>query len=471
MLKRLNPYTCIVEPTGAMLVPAKVYVSPILEEALSDGSLQQLCNAAALPGIVGASIAMPDVHIGYGFPVGGVAAFAEEGGIISPGSIGFDINCGVRLLTTNLVEADVKPLIEALFSLLERGVPAGTGKDSSIRLSHEELDLVLRTGSGWALSHGYAIADDIEKTEEHGHMDAANPAAVSHRAKDRGVNQLGTLGAGNHFLEVQVVDEVFAAAHAHAYKLRVGQVVVLIHCGSRGVGHQVCTDYVEKMIDAYPDIAASIPEKNLMYAPIASELGKQYYAAMAAAANFAWCNRQVITHQVRKAFERLFPGAVVELLYDVSHNIAKREEHVVDGEERVVYVHRKGATRSFGPGHEAITPVYRALGQPVLIPGSMGTASYVLAGAAGAMSETFGSCCHGAGRALSRTKALELLKGDAVRRALGSQGVHVQVRSVKGLAEEAPQAYKDVHEVIRVVSEAGLAVPVARLRPIGVLKG
>jgi tRNA-splicing ligase RtcB len=417
---------------------------------------------------------MPDVHIGYGFPVGGVAAFAAEpggNGIISPGGIGFDINCGVRTLVTSLRQEQFAPFAQAFLELVSQLVPVGTGRDSSIRLSNEELDAVLTHGSRWALEHGYATADDLERTEESGCLAAARAAVVSTRAKERGMNQLGTLGAGNHFLEVQVVEHVLDPVAAQAFGITgVGQVLIMIHCGSRGLGHQVCTDYLERFEDEFPEIAASLSEKNLLYAPLASSVGQDYFAAMCASANFAWANRQVITHRVRGAIQRLFVDASVRVLYDVSHNIAKRESHRVEGLLRELLVHRKGATRSFGPGNTAIPECYRSVGQPVLIPGSMGTASYVLAGTQHAMDETFGTCCHGAGRQLSRTAAVATFTGATVRRELSGKGIHVMAPS-KGLAEEAPAAYKDVDEVIRVVAQEGLARPVARLVPLAVLKG
>lgn len=469
-LRRISPSAVEIPKKEPMLVPGKVYVSAELEATLDSASLQQVKHVAALPGIVGWSIAMPDIHIGYGFPIGGVAAFQEIGGIISPGGIGFDINCGVRLLTTNLSEAEVRPHIQKLITLLGKKVPTGTGKASEIALNHEELDNILREGSSWALRHGYATPEDIENTEEHGCLSDAQPSAVSHVAKTRGITQLGTLGAGNHFLEIQIVDRVDDARIANAYNLFPGQVVVLIHCGSRGVGHQICTDYLSLMQDEFPEIAASLPEKNLLYAPLSSALAQRYCGAMAAAANYAWCNRQIITHSVRTTFQQLFSDCTVKLLYDVSHNIAKREMHNVNGEIQALWVHRKGATRSFGPGNAEIPGAYRDYGQPVLIPGSMGTASWVLAGTIRSMTETFGSCCHGAGRSMSRTKALETISGESVRRSLAKNGVHVQ-GPARGLAEEAPSAYKDVDEVIRTVAQAGLAIPVARLIPLGVLKG
>jgi tRNA-splicing ligase RtcB (3'-phosphate/5'-hydroxy nucleic acid ligase) len=468
-LTRTTPSTCTLPKQDSMHVPGKIFVSEALEASLDNACIQQVANVASLPGIVGDSIAMPDVHIGYGFPIGGVAAFRTDTGIISPGGIGFDINCGVRLLTTSLSEATVRPLIAEYMELLSRAVPTGTSA-SSIRLSHEELDQVLIQGSKWARGHGYATDDDVAHTEELGCMSEADPHMVSGKAKDRGVNQLGTLGAGNHFLEIQIVEKIYDTERATVFGLTEGQVVIMIHCGSRGVGHQICSDYLRLMEDTYQEIAATLPEKNLMYAPAASDLGKHYYAAMCAAANFAWCNRQVIAHQVRKATERLFIGSSVRHLYDVSHNIAKRELHTVADTEVELFVHRKGATRSFPPYHPHVSALYQHTGQPVLIPGSMGTASYVLAGAPGAMSESFGSCCHGAGRIMSRTQASETLRGDRVRSDLRDQGIHVR-GSAKGIAEEAPQAYKDVDEVIRVVSEAGIAVPVARLKPLGVIKG
>ncbi len=460
-----------VPKTGVMLVPARIYVSPVLEATIDEGAIDQAARVATLPGIVGASLAMPDAHSGYGFPIGGVAAFDAKTGIISPGGIGFDINCGVRLLTTNIDAEDARAVMDVYLDALSREVPVGMGRDSKIALSMQDLDDILVQGAQWALARGLGAPEDLVRTEERGCLAGANPNAVSARAKERGLTQLGTLGSGNHFLELQRVERILDPQRAAAYGLREGQLCILIHCGSRGVGHQICSDFLRAMDDAYPELMDALPEKNLLYAPIASELGVQYRAAMAAAANYAWCNRQVIAHNVRAVTQRLFPSAVVQQLYDVSHNIAKFESYEVDGVMRDLCVHRKGATRAFGPGNLEITEELRAHGQPVLIPGSMGTASWVLAGAAGAMTETFGSCCHGAGRAMSRTRALEELDGATVKRELAELGVHVKTPSVKGLAEEAPQAYKDVDEVIRVVAEAGIAVPVARLVPLGVLKG
>jgi tRNA-splicing ligase RtcB len=470
-LVRETPFSCTLPKEDSMRVLGTIYVNTELEQHLDTAAVEQVKNVAALPGIVRESIAMPDIHRGYGFPVGGVAAFDEKTGIISPGGIGFDINCGVRLLATDAPEDDVRRFLPELLELLDQAVPSGTGRESSIRLTHTELDEVLREGAGWAQRKGYATDDDLERTEERGYLEDADPADVSHQAKDRGVNQLGTLGGGNHFLEVQRVENVVDAEKAATYGLREGQVVVLIHCGSRGVGHQVCSDYIKLIEEEYPEVARSLPEKNLVYAPIASRLGQRYRRAMAAAANYAWCNRQILTHHVRKAFARLFPGSSVSLVYDVSHNIAKFEEHTVEGEKRRVCVHRKGATRSFGPGHPDVPTIYRASGQPVLVPGSMGTASWVLAGAPESMRRTFGSCCHGAGRRMSRSAAMEQLDGRRIVKELKERGITIKAGSVKGVAEEAPQVYKDVDEVIRVVTEAGIAVPVARLVPLGVLKG
>lgn len=453
--------------TGGMHVPGKLFLSEELRSTVDEMSLQQVAKVACLPGIIGASIAMPDVHMGYGFPIGGVAAFDADTGIISPGGIGFDINCGVRMLTTDLTKDQVAPLIEPLFELFVKAIPTGTGRVSSIKLTHTELDEVLSKGSQWALEHGYATQEDIDNTEERGKLEA-DPSKVSHRAKDRGITQLGTLGAGNHFLEVQTVDTIFDEEKAKAFGLKKNQVVIMIHCGSRGLGHQVCSDYLRSMEDSH--YGAELTDKNLMYAPLQSKLGQEYLAAMNAAANFAWCNRQIITHHVRKAVQRLFPGSTVNLLYDVSHNIAKKEYYLIDGVERHVCVHRKGATRAFPPDHPSVTLKYREHGQPVLIPGSMGTASYILAGAPGAMTESFGSSCHGAGRKMSRHAAIQLVKGETLRRELKDQGIFV-MGSGKGIAEEAPLAYKDVDEVIQVVTDAGLAFAVAKCKPFGVLKG
>ncbi len=471
-LKKTSDVTYVLPKSGKMRVPGKLFLSEKLHDMVEDSAVQQVENAAGLPGVVGAALGMPDMHVGYGFTVGGVAAFDAKDGIVSPGAIGFDINCGVRVLATDLDADVVEERIEALLELLAQSVPVGVGVKSSIRLSRQELDEVLREGSGWALSHGFATEQDIERTEENGRFDASDPAKVSDRAKGRGMNQLGTLGAGNHFLEVQVVESIQDKEAARAFGItHEGQVCVMIHCGSRGMGHQVCTDYLREIERTFPDIMAALPEKNLAYAPLSSTVANDYLGAMRAAANFAFCNRQVIAHQVRKAFSRLFPGCSVKQVYDIAHNIAKRETHVVDGKKVDVFVHRKGATRAFPAGREEVPGVYRSFGQPVLIPGSMGTASYILIGTEKAMSETFGSSAHGAGRLMSRTQAKKRFHGQQVTKDLLQRHIHVKAASMKGVAEEAPMVYKDVDEVIRVTEQAGIARPVVRLVPLGVLKG
>ncbi len=447
-----------------MRVPARVFADRELLEAIArDESLVQLQNVATLPGVVGAALAMPDIHQGYGFPVGGVAAMELPDGVVSPGGVGYDINCGVRLLALPLTEAELGSRRETLVHEISRTVPAGAGKESP--LFHVDLDRVLRQGAQ-AIGSG----EDIERTESQGCLPGADPAAVSDRAKARGRGQVGTMGSGNHFVEVQYVDRVFDAEAARVLGLAEGQVTVLIHSGSRGLGHQVCTDYVRRMDAAMRRYSISLPDRQLACAPASSPEGEAYLAAMAAAANFAWANRQGIADAVRRAVERSLGAAVASAtrqVYDVAHNVAKVEEY--DG--RRVLVHRKGATRAFPAGSEDIPEEYRAVGQPVFIPGSMGTASYVLVGAPGSMVKSFGTTCHGAGRMLSRTAARKRIGGNELRRELEARGIVVRCPSPRGLAEEAPFAYKDVERVVEVVERAGLARRVARLVPIGVVKG
>jgi tRNA-splicing ligase RtcB len=455
-----------------MRVPARVYADEELLAAMLPGeTMTQLVNVATLPGCTGCVYGMPDMHEGYGFPVGGVAATRMPDGVVSPGGVGFDINCGVRLLATPLRRGDLGERAEALVHEISRSVPAGMGKERGIRLSDGELDRVLAEGSGYLVREkGLGLAADVAHTESGGCLPGADPARVSQRARDRGRDQLGTMGSGNHFVEVQTVDEVFDPEAARAMGLEEGQVTVLIHTGSRGLGHQVCTDYVRQMDQKLSAYGITLPDRQLSCAPASSPEGKAYLAAMASAANFAWSNRQVITYQVRSSLTRLFTGLrpdAVRVVYDVAHNIAKMEEH---GGERVC-VHRKGATRAFGPGHPEMPEAYRAIGQPVFIPGSMGTASYVLAGLATSAQRSWGSACHGAGRALSRTAAKRQVTGAQLRRELEAQGIIIRCPSNSGLAEEAPVAYKDVDRVTEVVEKAGLALRVARLRPFGVVKG
>ncbi len=450
-----------------------VYASQaILDQIRKDLSLEQAMNVATLPGIVGPSLAMPDIHQGYGFPIGGVAATDLSTGVVSPGGVGFDINCGVRLVRTSLAEAEVRPRMRDLINQVFRDVPCGTGGSGFVKIDEKQLDEVLERGARWMVENGYGEERDAEFAEAGGALDDADPACVSARAKQRGRPQLGTLGSGNHFLEVQYVEQIHDQPAARAFGLAAGQIVVLIHSGSRGLGHQVCTDYLAEMNGAMRRYNITLPDRQLACTPISSPEGQNYLAAMRAAANFAWANRQGILHFLRGAFRRIFGEATrLDLVYDVCHNIAKHERYEIDGQKRDVLVHRKGATRAFPPGHLEIPEAYRGVGQPVLIPGSMGTASWVLTGADGAMRETFGSVCHGAGRLLSRTAARKGRDARQVQKQLEEQGILVKSETRDGILEEIPEAYKDVDEVIDVVHRAGLARKVARLRPMGVIKG
>jgi len=465
-LRRIGEAVWEIAPSGAMRVPARVFADDELIAAIAgDASLEQLKNVATLPGVVAPVLAMPDVHQGYGFPVGGVAATELPDGVVSPGGVGYDINCGVRLLALPLTEEDLGPRREALVHEISRAVPAGAGKESRLYVSGIDLDHVLRDGSA-----AIASGNDVAHTESHGCLPGADPAAVSSRAKERGRGQIGTLGSGNHFVELQCVDRVHDATAAETFGIAPGQVTVLIHSGSRGLGHQVCTDYVREMGAAMARYRIALPDRQLACAPASSPEGQAYLAAMAAAANFAWANRQGIADAVRSAIGRTLGQAVAAgtvQVYDVAHNVAKVEEY--GGRE--VLVHRKGATRAFPPGSAEIPERYLGVGQPVFIPGSMGTASYVLAGEPGSMTESFGTTCHGAGRLLSRTAARKRIGGSELRRELEARGIVVRCPSPKGLAEEAPFAYKDVERVVEVVERAGLARRVARLVPLGVVKG
>ncbi|MCB9595627.1 MAG: RtcB family protein [Sandaracinaceae bacterium] len=457
--------------TGAMRVDGIVYADAgLLPSIKKDRALEQVANVATLPGIVGASLAMPDIHWGYGFPIGGVAAFDEQkGGVVSPGGVGYDINCGVRLLAADLSVGEVKPKIEALTRALFEAVPAGVGsKRVELRLSGRDLDDVMLEGLGWAVRKGFANPHDMEHVEERGHLGDADPSLVSARAKERGLPQLGTLGSGNHFAEIGVVDEVFADAEARAFGLREGQITLMIHSGSRGLGHQVCTDSLGAMLRAAAAHDIELVDRQLCCAPIRSQPARDYLAAMAAAANYAFVNRQVMAHWARQVFDDLF-GAKLTTVYDVCHNIAKHERHDVDGRERRLLVHRKGATRSLPKGHALLPKAYAETGQPVIIPGDMGRYSFVLAGGAGS-SETFGSACHGAGRMLSRSEAKRRATGD-VARELKDMGVFVLGASKATVVEEMPFAYKDVADVVEVVAAGGLASKVARIRPLGCVKG
>ena len=460
-----------------MKVPARIYASEsLLEQAFRDNTMEQLVNTAALPGVVKHVLVMPDAHQGYGLPIGGVVATSHPDGVISPGGVGYDINCGVRLMVSQLSAGEVRDEISGLISSLFRNIPSGVGKGGGARrVSGHEMDQVLVKGAAWAVKAGYGRPEDLERLEEGGSMAGADPSAVSSRAKQRGGPQLGTLGSGNHFIEIQEVVEIYDAQAARAFGLFEGQLALSIHSGSRGLGHQVCSDYVKELQSAVRKYGIELPDRQLVCAPLSSPEGRRYFGAMVSAANYAWANRQCMAHLARRSFEEVLAGKVrnfdLYTVYDVAHNIAKIEEHVVDGKKTTLIVHRKGATRAFGPGRREVAPVYRDVGQPVLVPGDMGTASYVLVGTADAMEESFGSSCHGAGRTMSRTAAKKKIHGGTLRQELEERGIQVRAGSLAGLAEEAPDAYKDIDDVVTVVHGAGLARKVARLRPLGVMKG
>ncbi len=456
-----------------MRVDALIYSSPeLIGQVCHDLSLEQAANVATLPGVVDHALAMPDMHQGYGFPIGGVAAMDLESGVVSPGGVGFDINCGVRLLMSPLSIKEVRPRMEELVQELFKSVPAGTGSDGRINLSIKQLDRVLERGAQWAVEEGYATPGDLDHTEEFGKMKGADPAAVSDRAKKRGHTQLGTLGSGNHFLEVQFVQQIFEKEIADEFGLFDGQVCIMIHCGSRGLGHQVCTDYVASIKPLMAGYGLTVPDRELVCAPIRSPDGQRYLGAMAASANFAWANRQCISHWTQQVFHKLFDKrATLQLLYDVAHNMAKFEKHSVGVEEKMVLVHRKGATRAFPAGRQELAQIFQDTGQPVIIPGDMGRASYVLVGTEQALKETFGSVCHGAGRLLSRTQAKKGRQAKDVIAELRSKGVIAKATTREGLTEEVPEAYKSIDEVIEAVHASGLARRVARLKPVGVIKG
>jgi len=446
-----------------------------VEAALGDLSLEQAVNAACLPGIAGRVVVMPDVHQGYGFPIGGVAAMLYPGGVISPGAIGYDINCGVRLLSSRVQLGDAEPYLTDLAVLLNQACPSGVGTKGGRNLGEKELEQVCLQGSGWAVKNGYGTSDDARRTEGGGCLEGADPAAVSKRARERGRPQLGTLGAGNHFLEVDLVETIFDSKAAEAMNLEEDCLAVQIHCGSRGFGHQICTDFVQQFQAVSRKYGISLPDRELVCAPLDSPEGRQYLAAMNCAANYAFANRHILAHQVRMAFEQVLAGKVknayLQQVYDLAHNIGKLETHSVNGKKQWVCVHRKGATRAFGPGSEGIPSEYQKSGQPVLVPGSMGTASWVLAGTERSMELSFGSCCHGAGRVMSRSQAKHSIRGEALQSRLEKKGILVMAGSMPGLAEEAPEAYKDVDDVVQTVSNAGLARKVARLHPLIVIKG
>jgi len=471
--KKIDECTWEIGKRGRMRVPARFYArESALDQIRRDQALDQLTNVAQLPGIVGYSLAMPDIHWGYGFPIGGVAAFDLDEGIISPGGVGYDINCGVRLMRTKLDLETVKPRIRALADALFNSVPSGVGSTGAIRLSPADQAKVLAQGAGWVVKNGYGVQNDLECTEERGCLGEADPGAVSRRAMERGRNQLGTLGSGNHFIEVGVVDTVFDQQAAAAYGLREGGITVMIHSGSRGLGYQVCDDYLKQLVRHG---GRDLPDRQLACAPIKSAEAKEYIAAMSCATNYAFANRQVMSHLTREVFEKLFQAGPRDLgmglVYDVCHNIAKKERHTFEGEERTLMVHRKGATRAFGPGRPEVPSAYRGVGQPVLIPGDMGSCSYVLAGTQKAMETTFGSTCHGAGRVMSRRKAKKMARGRAIALELSHRGIHVRSAGRDTLDEEMPEAYKDVEDVVEAVHRSGISRKVARLTPLAVIKG
>ena len=460
-----------------MRVPGLIYADEgMLKQILADQAPEQVANVAFLPGIVNYSLAMPDIHWGYGFAIGGVAAMRVSDGVVSPGGVGFDINCGVRIMRTNLTQNELNPRIKELIDALFFAVPSGVGSRGKIKLRSGEINDVLTKGSRWAVEKGYGRPEDLQTTEEHGEMKEVNTDYISARAKERGIPQVGTLGSGNHFLEVGVIDEIYEKDIAQVMGIDdIGQVMLYVHCGSRGLGHQVADDYIKVMVKAMQKYGIQVPDRQLACAPVDSPEGKHYLTAMRGAANYAWANRQCITHWVREAFCRVTgiseKEAGLELIYDVTHNIAKIEEHEVGGMNERLCVHRKGATRAFPPGHPDIPVKYGSIGQPILIPGDMGRLSYVLVGTEGAMRETFGSTCHGAGRMQSRSAMKKRFSGRDVLRELESRGIAVRAGSMSGLAEEAPQAYKDVESVVDVAHGAGISKKVARTRPIAVVKG
>jgi tRNA-splicing ligase RtcB (3'-phosphate/5'-hydroxy nucleic acid ligase) len=460
---------------SGMRVPGVIFASEeLLERAAGDGALEQVANVAFLPGIVGSSMAMPDIHWGYGFPIGGVAAFGP-GGVVSPGGVGFDISCGVRIVKTNLEERDVSGGVKDLAALLASNIPKGLGSTGKIKTPEKLLDRIFTRGAGAVVEMGYGRADDLEHTEKHGAHGGADPERVSRKAHERGKNQLGTLGSGNHFVEVQAVEEIFRPDVARAFGLEEGQVTVMIHSGSRGVGHQICTDYLKVMDRAANRTGMELPDRQLACAPLDSEEADDYMAALACGSNYALGNRQALMHWVRRSFEMHFSSPEgrlgMDMLYDVSHNTARMEAHRLNGKEELLCVHRKGATASFPPGHPELPEAYRETGQPVIIPGDMGTNSYVLVGTERAMKESFGSTCHGAGRTMSRKQAKKMVRGSELKKELEERGIIVMAGKDSLLAEEAPAAYKDVSQVVDVCEGAGLSRKVAKLRPLAVVKG
>jgi len=458
-----------------MQVPARLYLGEDSIKSLEEGAVKQVVNVACLPGIKKFSIGLPDIHFGYGFPIGGVGAFNTKTGVVSPGGVGFDINCGVRMIRTNLTEKDIAPKIKELVQKLFVNIPSGVGSKGKVRLKNDEIDDVLKFGAEWAVENEYGWEDDLKFLEENGRMLDADPNHVSQKAKKRGIPQLGSLGSGNHFLEVQKIDEIFNEEVAKKFKLEKGTITIMVHSGSRGCGHQICSDYLRVMDKAYKKHNVNIPDRQLACAPIVSDEAQSYFRAMAAAANYAWANRQMMIHWVRETFEKVFSSdsedMEMSVIYDVAHNIAKKETHIIKGYKEEVIVHRKGATRAYGPGRIEIPFEYRTVGQPVLIPGTMGTASYILHGTEIAMEETFGSTAHGAGRKLSRTGAKKQFKSEDIKKHLESKGIYVKANSMPVLAEEAPGAYKNIDEVVKTSDITGIAKLVAKVVPLAVTKG
>jgi tRNA-splicing ligase RtcB len=469
---RVDHTTWRVEPSGAMRVPVIIYADESLIQDMDDKVFDQAVHVAMLPGIVKASYVMPDAHWGYGFPIGGVAAFdADRGGVISAGGVGFDISCGVRTMLTGLSVADILPIQKQLADSLFRQIPAGVGSEGTIVLDTAEMEAMLERGAHWAIARGWGEIRDLERIEEQGRMAGARPDWVSDRAKERQRREMGTLGSGNHYLEVQAVAEIYDLNVARIFALAQDDIVVTIHCGSRGLGHQIGTEFLKEMVVTAKEAGIDFPDRELAFAPIKSEVGQRYLGAMRAALNCALANREILGHYVRRVFTHFFPDNDLSLLFDVSHNTCKFERHLVDGKRRDLFVHRKGATRSFGPNHESLPAVLRPVGQPVLIGGSMGTGSYILVGEATSETKAFSSACHGAGRALSRHAALKQWSGRKIVDELASQGILIRSPSTRGVAEEAPGAYKDVGAVVEAAEHAGLARRVARLRPLVCIKG
>lgn len=475
-INEIDPYRWEIPAQGAMIVPGRIFADrELIAKARGEKALEQVMNVACLPGIVTASLAMPDIHWGYGFAIGGVAAFSEDGGIISPGGVGYDIACGVRLMRSNLTATEAAPMVPALVKEFSRNIPAGVGRRGDIRLARHDLDELMARGVPWAVDNGFGWREDLESIEDGGCLDSADPEFISERARERGFAQQGTLGAGNHFIEVQRVETIFDRDAADAFGIFPDQLCIMVHSGSRGLGHQVCTEHVKVMGTAAARAGITLPDRQLACAPLDSPEGRAYYAAMSCAVNFARANRQMMTHLIRQSCEYILETPAEQLglglVYDVAHNVAKFEEHDVEGKRMRLCVHRKGATRSFPAGHPEVPARYRATGQPVIVPGDMGTASYLLKGTETAMHESFGSTCHGAGRVMGRRAARKAIRGGELRRRLEAQGISIRAGRDSSLAEEAPEAYKDIDAVVEVCHQAGLSSKVARLRPLGVVKG